>query len=144
MPILRHAPDSEGWSGGREVKPVHLRRLSHMLIFTPSINRSIAFYRDALGLRLSDRSGDLVAFMHARHGSDHHLIAFAASSAKGWHHSAWDVAGVDEVGGLSRGSPLQRPSQRGSGRRTVAAFTLRSHARPIAEAPLHARYENRR
>ncbi len=81
-----------------ESSVVRPRRLSHVLLFSADINRSIAFYRDALGLRLSDRSRDVVAFMHGRHGSDHHLVAFAASSAKGWHHSAWDVDGVDEVG----------------------------------------------
>lgn len=74
------------------------QRLSHVMLFTSDINRSIAFYRDALGLRLSDRSRDAVAFMHARHGSDHHLVAFASSSAKGWHHSSWDVDGLDAVG----------------------------------------------
>jgi catechol 2,3-dioxygenase-like lactoylglutathione lyase family enzyme len=77
---------------------VRPRRLSHVLLFSADINRSIDFYRDALGLRLSDRSHDAVAFMHARHGSDHHLVAFAGSSAKGWHHSSWDVDGIDEVG----------------------------------------------
>ncbi|MBS0445218.1 MAG: VOC family protein [Proteobacteria bacterium] len=74
------------------------RRLSHVMLFTTDIDRSIDFYRDALGLRLSDRSRDAVAFMHARHGCDHHLVAFASSSAKGWHHSSWDVAGIDAVG----------------------------------------------
>jgi catechol 2,3-dioxygenase-like lactoylglutathione lyase family enzyme len=77
---------------------VHPRRLSHVVLFTSSVDMSLSFYRNALGLRLSDRSGDAVAFTHARHGSDHHLIAFASGGAKGWHHSAWDVASVDEVG----------------------------------------------
>lgn len=84
-----------GRSGVAQVRPL---RLSHLLMFTPDIERSIAFYRDALGLRLADRSREAVAFMHGRHGSDHHLVAFAGSSAKGWHHSSWDVAGVDDVG----------------------------------------------
>ena len=74
------------------------RRLSHVVLFTSSVDGALAFYRNALGLRLSDRSGDAVAFTHARHGSDHHLIAFVSGGAKGWHHSAWDVANVDEVG----------------------------------------------
>ena len=30
-----------------------------------------------LGLRLSDRSGNIVAFMHGIHGSDHHMITRA-------------------------------------------------------------------
>jgi len=44
-------------------------------------------YRDVLGLRLSDRSGDLVAFMHGIHGSDHHMIAFVKSDGPGLHQS---------------------------------------------------------
>lgn len=77
---------------------VHPARLSHVLMFTPDIGRAIAFYETALGLRLSDGAAGIVAFLHARHGSDHHLIAFAQGSAKGWHHSAWDVPAVDDVG----------------------------------------------
>lgn len=84
--------------GRNATGPVYPQRLSHLLMFTSNINQSIAFYRDVLGLRLSDRSHDAVAFMHARHGSDHHLIAFAQSHAKGWHHSSWDMANLDEVG----------------------------------------------
>ncbi|ABM95643.1 LysR family transcriptional regulator [Methylibium petroleiphilum] len=67
-------------------------------VFTPDIARAIDFYARALGLRLSDRSRDAVAFMHGRHGSDHHLVAFASSSARGWHHSSWDVDGIEAVG----------------------------------------------
>lgn len=84
--------------GRSETGPVYPRRLSHLLMFSSDLDRSIAFYRDVLGLRLSDRSADAVAFMHARHGSDHHLIAFAKSHAKGWHHSSWEMANLDEVG----------------------------------------------
>jgi catechol 2,3-dioxygenase len=67
-------------------------------MFTPDVDRSIAFYRDVLGMRLSDRSGDGIAFMHAVHGSDHHVVAFAKSEAPGFHHSSWDVPSVEEVG----------------------------------------------
>lgn len=74
------------------------RRLSHILMFTSDVMRSVAFYRDALGLRLSDHSGDGIAFMHAAHGSDHHMLAFAKSDGPGLHHSSWDVPDVDAVG----------------------------------------------
>ncbi|MEJ8821168.1 VOC family protein [Variovorax humicola] len=77
---------------------VQPRRLSHVVLFTSNVDRSLRFYQAALGLRLSDRSGNAVAFTHARHGSDHHLIAFVSGGSKGWHHSAWDVASVNEVG----------------------------------------------
>lgn len=73
-------------------------RLSHVLLFTPDIERAVAFYRQAVGLNFSDGSKGIVAFMHARHGSDHHLVAFVQSVAKGWHHSAWDVPTVEDVG----------------------------------------------
>jgi catechol 2,3-dioxygenase-like lactoylglutathione lyase family enzyme len=65
-------------------KPVvQPRRLAHMLVFTRDIPQAIKFYGEVLGLRLSDRSGDMIAFMHGIHGSDHHMIAFVKSEARG-------------------------------------------------------------
>ena len=66
--------------------PVRPRRLSHVLIFTSDVLSSIQFYERTLGLRLSDKASDLVAFMHGIHGSDHHLLALVKSSAPGFHH----------------------------------------------------------
>ncbi|GAB7522931.1 VOC family protein [Paraburkholderia sp. 2C] len=77
---------------------VRPRRMSHVGLFTPDIDRAVNFYQRALGLRLSDRAAPFAAFMHGAHGSDHHIVAFAKSSAKGWHHAAWHVDGVNEVG----------------------------------------------
>ena len=77
---------------------MHPSRLSHVLPFTPSVDRAVTFCREALGLRLSDRSRDIVAFNHARHGCDHHLLAYVKSTARGWHHSSWDVPSVHDVG----------------------------------------------
>ena len=74
------------------------QRLSHILMFTSDVMRSVAFYRDVLGLRLSDHSGDIIAFLHGPHGSDHHMIAFAKSDGPGLHHSSWVVPSIDAVG----------------------------------------------
>ena len=82
-------------SGAPRARP---RRLSHVLLFTPDVPRQIAFHSDVLGLRLSDRSGDIIAFMHAPHASEHHLVAFAKSGAPGLHHSSWDVGSIDDIG----------------------------------------------
>ncbi|ELW9527367.1 VOC family protein [Burkholderia cenocepacia] len=90
--------DRRGACTRAQVSPVRPRRLSHVLLFTPDVSRAVAFYEAALGLRLSDRSRDLIAFTHAPHGCDHHLLAFAKSSARGWHHSSWDVDSVNAVG----------------------------------------------
>jgi catechol 2,3-dioxygenase-like lactoylglutathione lyase family enzyme len=81
-----------------QVKKVHPRWLSHALLFTADVSRMIQFCEDALGLRLSDRSADVVAFTHTPHGSDHHLLAFVKSNGPGLHHTSWDVGSLDEVG----------------------------------------------
>jgi catechol 2,3-dioxygenase len=91
---------SEGVAGApvRAAAPlVRPRRFAHVLSFTTDIDTAIQFYSNTLGLRLSDRS-NLVAFMHAIHGSDHHVLAFAKSTAPGLHHCSWDVVGIDEIG----------------------------------------------
>ena len=77
---------------------VRPRRLAHMLVFTRDIPAAIRFYGEVLGLRLSDRSGDMIAFMHAVHGSDHHVIAFVKSEGPGLHHLSWDVGSVNNIG----------------------------------------------
>ena len=92
------APGKGAAPNRKTAAPVRPRRLSHVLLFTPDVPRQLAFYAEALGLRLSDRSGDIIAFMHAPHASDHHLIAFAKSNAPGLHHSSWDVGSLDDVG----------------------------------------------
>jgi catechol 2,3-dioxygenase len=80
-----------------ETASVRPRRLAHVLLFARDIPGSIEFYRNTLGLRLSDEAG-AVAFLHGIHGSDHHLIAFAHSNAPGFHHASWDTASIHEVG----------------------------------------------
>lgn len=73
-------------------------RLAHLLLFTPDVDAAVNFYGRVLGLRLSDRSGNNIAFMHGIHGSDHHMVAFVKSDAPGLHHTSWDVGTIHEVG----------------------------------------------
>ncbi len=91
-PRMRGAPSCS------QVKRTFPRRLAHVLIFTRDVSKAIEFYTRVLGLRLSDRSGDNIAFLHGIHGSDHHMVAFARSNAPGHHHFSWDVGSVDEIG----------------------------------------------
>lgn len=81
-----------------DAPPTVPRRLSHAALFTPNIGQAIDFYTRLLGLRLSDRSGEVVAFLHGAHGSDHHLVAFALSGGPGLHHVSWDVTSIDAIG----------------------------------------------
>ena len=49
-------------------------------------------------MRLSDHCGELIAFMHGAHASDHHMLAFVKSEGPGYHHSSWHVSSIDDVG----------------------------------------------
>lgn len=73
-------------------------RMSHMALFTSDVTRSLAFHIRALGVRLADRSGDIIAFTYGRHGSDHHLLAFLSGGGPGLHHSSWDVPSLEDCG----------------------------------------------
>jgi catechol 2,3-dioxygenase-like lactoylglutathione lyase family enzyme len=93
------APAGERGAQYRGTAPrIQPRRLSHVLLFTADVGKTIAFYQDILGLRLSDHCGDGIAFMHGIHGSDHHVIAFARSTGPGLHHCSWDVGSVNSIG----------------------------------------------
>jgi catechol 2,3-dioxygenase-like lactoylglutathione lyase family enzyme len=105
------SPDSKSPSDNRSSPPgvaaaparsaaafVRPERMAHVLAFTVDVQQAIDFYHRVLGLRMSDRSGEGICFMHGIHGSDHHLIAFAKSSAPGLHHCSWDVGSIDAIG----------------------------------------------
>jgi catechol 2,3-dioxygenase-like lactoylglutathione lyase family enzyme len=77
---------------------VYPRRLSHFALFTTDVDEAIVFYEKMLGIRLSDRSGPFVAFLHGPHGSDHHMLALVKSDHRGMHHVSWDVGSFQEVG----------------------------------------------
>jgi catechol 2,3-dioxygenase-like lactoylglutathione lyase family enzyme len=91
-PRIQNAPNR---SKAPRVAP---RRLAHVLVFATDIPKTIDWYSKVLGMRLSDRSGDMIAFMHGIHGSDHHMIAFVKSDGPGLHHLSWDVASINDIG----------------------------------------------
>ncbi len=90
--------DERGCGPRSKAAQVRPRRLAHLAVFTADVPTALTFFTERLGLKLSDRSGDNVAFLHGPHGSDHHLIAIARSTGPGLHHSSWDVASLAEVG----------------------------------------------
>jgi catechol 2,3-dioxygenase-like lactoylglutathione lyase family enzyme len=95
---LSGAPGQPNAPARSAVKRTFPRRLAHVLLFTRDVRKAIEFYTRVLGLRLSDQSGDNIAFLHGVHGSDHHMIAFARSNAPGHHHFSWDVGSVHDIG----------------------------------------------
>jgi catechol 2,3-dioxygenase-like lactoylglutathione lyase family enzyme len=102
-----------------DVRPV---RLGHVLLFSPDVSRSVQFFSDALGMGLADRAQDVIAFMCARHGSDHHVVAFAKSPGIGFHHASFLVSTPDDVGrGGRRLSQLAKRGHWGFGRHTIGS-----------------------
>ena len=109
-----------------QVQQVHPLYLSHILLFSPDVDRALRFYGEGLGLRLSDRSGSIIAFMHTPHGSDHHLIALAKSDGPGLHHSSWCVPSIDDVGlGMEQMSAAGYPDGWGVGRHVLGSNYFR-------------------
>ncbi|MGJ4859697.1 VOC family protein [Labrys sp. La1] len=84
--------------GHADLKRIRPSRLAHCLVFSSDVDGAIRYYERVAGLRLSDRSGGIVAFLHGIHGSDHHLIAFAKSNGPGLHHCSWDVGAIEQIG----------------------------------------------
>ncbi|MBI1775587.1 MAG: VOC family protein [Proteobacteria bacterium] len=106
-------------SGAQPVKPV---RLTHALLYSTDVPRSVRFYSEMLGLRLSDQSGDGIAFLHGAHSSDHHLLAFVKSSGPGLHHTSWIVGSVDEIGlGMEQMRAAGYPNGWGVGRHVLGS-----------------------
>jgi catechol 2,3-dioxygenase-like lactoylglutathione lyase family enzyme len=73
----------------------HPRRLGHVLLFSADLDRQIAFYTRALGMRLSDRCSGIISFL--RCSTDHHNLALLASRGPGFHHGSFEVGSVDEI-----------------------------------------------
>lgn len=106
-----------------QVRP---RYLSHLLLFSAAVREASRFYVEALGLRVSDTSGDAITFLHSPHGSDHHLIALAKSDGLGLHHTSWCVASIDEVGrGMEQMGEAGYPDGWGVGRHVLGSNYFR-------------------
>jgi catechol 2,3-dioxygenase-like lactoylglutathione lyase family enzyme len=71
------------------------RKLGHVLLFTPDVDRQLDFYGRILGLKLSDRVKSIIAFMRCT--TDHHNLAFLTSKGPGFHHASFQVGSVDEI-----------------------------------------------
>ncbi len=120
--LPERASNERGASPRRTLPQVRPRRLAHISLFTADVARAIDFYETTLGLRLSDRSGNDVAFMHGAHGSDHHMIALARSTGTGLHHCSWDVASIADVGlGTMQMAAAGYPSSWGVGRHVLGS-----------------------
>ncbi|MGH6979967.1 MAG: VOC family protein, partial [Stellaceae bacterium] len=68
--------------------------LSHIVLHTPDIKKTVAFYQDKLGFRVSDWLGDFMCFV--RCNEVHHSIAFLPGPPC-LNHVAYEMRDVDEM-----------------------------------------------
>src|SRR5262245_38986898 len=87
--------DVSSHTNGWKSKPVQPRSLCHIVNNTADLPRITKFYTDLLGFRVSDWSGEQMAFL--RSDSKHHNISFNAAAHPSVNHIAYLVSGVDEV-----------------------------------------------
>lgn len=68
--------------------------LSHVVLHSPDLKKSEAFYEEQLGFRLSDRLGDFMSFL--RCSAIHHSLAFIPGPPA-LNHIAFEMRDIDEM-----------------------------------------------
>jgi catechol-2,3-dioxygenase len=90
-----------------------VQRLNHAVLYVRDVDRSVAFYRSALGFRTVAEIPARAAFLQAQDSTnDHDLALFALGpgagdstagrSTVGLYHLAWEVDTLDELARLGR------------------------------------------
>jgi catechol 2,3-dioxygenase-like lactoylglutathione lyase family enzyme len=80
---------------GLEPRPL---RLGHVILFSPDPARQAAFYRETLGMKLSDRvGGDMVIFLRGASDGDHHLLGLLRDPSPGLHHASFEMDSLDHI-----------------------------------------------
>ncbi|SDO82440.1 Catechol-2,3-dioxygenase [Streptomyces sp. cf386] len=110
--------------GRDEALPVGV---THAVLNTTDIDASVAFYREVLGMRVSDWSEHQMAFL--RCNTDHHCIAFNQAPWVSLNHVAYEMSSLDHfMRGLGRLkhhgiNPEWGPGRHGPGNNTFSYFT---------------------
>ena len=73
----------------------HPRKLGHINTFTGDLERTTAFYRDALGMRIADWLEDAGAWLYVN--ADHHTVALVARPPARFHHVAFELGDWGEL-----------------------------------------------
>ncbi|MFE7170028.1 VOC family protein [Streptomyces sp. NPDC057616] len=110
--------------GRDEALPVGV---THAVLNTTDIDAAVAFYREVLGMRVSDWSEHQMAFL--RCNADHHCIAFNQAPWVSLNHVAYEMSSLDHfMRGLGRLrhhgiTPEWGPGRHGPGDNTFSYFT---------------------
>jgi len=97
--LLTWRPPDEPWPdvarASRTLPGFHPRRLGHVNTLTGDLPEMRDFYCDVLGMRVSDRLGDLGVWL--RLGADHHTVALVGKGHAHFHHLAFEVVDWGEL-----------------------------------------------
>jgi len=102
------------------------RKVSHVVLNTPEMEGTQAFYEQALGFRVSDYSADQMVFL--RCNTDHHSIALVRGNYASVNHVAFEMPTLDEfMRGIGRMKqkghvPTWGPGRHGPGNNPFAYF----------------------
>jgi catechol 2,3-dioxygenase-like lactoylglutathione lyase family enzyme len=98
-PLTLNSPGHAPRQNRRGAPPPDLavapRKLGHVLLFTPQLDRQLDFYTQVLGMKFSDRSEGIIGFLRCT--TDHHNLALLSSDRPGFHHASFEVGSVDEI-----------------------------------------------
>jgi len=87
--LVPHARPAAGTAVG------HPRKLGHVNFLTGSLPDQLAFYREALGMRVTDWLGEDGVWLHV--GRDHHVMALVDKEYAHFHHLAFDVIDIGQM-----------------------------------------------
>ena len=101
-------------------------RIHHVTLASPTIADQVAFYETVLGFRVSDRMGDVFAWL--RCNQEHHTVAVVEADEEGLDHYAYEIDSwaslktwCDEL--AARDVPLQwGPGRHGPGNNLFVMF----------------------
>src|SRR3989442_119624 len=129
--VRRGCPDA-----GLGARP---RRLGHVLLFTGDLERQLDFYTRVLGMKLTDRSRQVIAFLRCT--TDHHNPAFLCSKGPGCRHGRSEVGIVDWIpmdGRIVLVTGMSGLMGRGVRRQLGARYELRAlNRRAVDGVPCH-------
>jgi len=89
-----------------EARPSHVMRLGHVALHVTDFSGMNAFYREILGMKVSDSyyaghpGNTIAAFLHCGLGNtfvDHHTIALIGDGRTGFEHYAFEVLDFDDL-----------------------------------------------
>ncbi len=117
-----YLPTAELEQGSFEPTVALIERLGHVVFRTRNYDKTVRFFIDVLGFRISDDVGDQVTLMRPFGSPYHHGVGLARSEKNVFHHLNFMVTEIDDIGrGLHRFNANDAPIVYGPGRHPASS-----------------------